>query len=114
MGGQIDDRRLFPRFPAADLMANIGGKLVEVEDISLGGLRVHAVMDIAQPPVTLTLYPRVGDKLLLNEGVTASGVWVGCYGQSMGLRFVRTTMPLSKLVLRQAAKLLGVEPYLLK
>lgn len=95
-------------------MAKIDGRLLAVEDISLGGLRLSGVLGDNTRPIPLVLYPRDGDTLLINEGVPASGKLVGRYGHSTGVKFVSTTLPLMKLVLRQVARALGVEPYLLK
>jgi hypothetical protein len=106
------ERRQFPRFPAVNLTAEIDGRIFEVKDISMGGIRLSAVGLPPGTSLTFTLCPCDGASSA--PAVKASGVLVGQYGDSAALKFQRPTMPLLKLVCRQAAVNLGVEPFLVK
>jgi hypothetical protein len=108
------DRRHHPRYAGPGLMANIGGRLVNVIDISVGGARLEKGFAMAKGPVSFVLIPRVGSKLILNEGVKVTGTVAHEDDQSVGIVFIAATYALSKLIVRHASKLLKVEPHMVK
>ena len=57
------DRRNYQRFDQHGLTARVGDKLLEVHDVSVGGIRL-ARLDLAVgDAVALTLFPRDGRQL---------------------------------------------------
>jgi len=110
----INERRLFSRYPAVNLMAEIDGQLFDVADISLGGLRLRGQENAERTALTFLLCPHDFGTFDRKQGVEVSANVVGCYGDTTALKFNRATMPLMKLVLRQASLELGVEPYVVK
>lgn len=106
-----DDRRAFRRFAGNGLMARIGDAIVEVTDISVGGLRV-ARQDLARGRrVHLQLIPREGTKLALNESIRAEAEVVGACDAWTHLRFTAVSYSLAKLIIRHIARTTGVQPY---
>ena len=111
---KIKERRLFQRFPAGNLIAEIDGKLYDVEDISLGGLRLSGRAKSEERSLTFVLRPRDVPGEADNKGVQAKATVVACYDDATALKFENATMPLMKLVVQQASLELGVEPYAVK
>jgi hypothetical protein len=93
------ERRHYPRLPEVPLMANIGGRLVRVLDISATGLTVEKLFPMAgDGPVPFTLYPCDGRRLDLNHGMPAAGAVVHDDGTQVGLRFEPASLRLVKFV----------------
>lgn len=109
-----EDRRRFQRFGSAGLMVRLGDQFVEVEDISLGGLRV-ARQELAKDRVfNVQLMPREGSKLALNDAVMAEVVVVGSCDKWTRLGFTVVNYTLAKTIIRQIARLTGVQPFIVK
>lgn len=112
---EINERRLFPRYPAVNLVAEIDGQLFDVTDISLGGLRfLGQAAAKEQGLLTFLLRPRDMGDSEGNLGVQVSAKVVGHDDDTTAVKFNRATMSLMKLVVRQASLELGVEPYAVK
>jgi hypothetical protein len=110
-----NDRRLFSRYSAANLRAEIDGRLFEVKDISLGGIRLSQLPDSSELALSFFLCPCQSGVLDRRQGVMVQGAVVAHYDDATtALEFKRATMPLMKLVVQQAALELGVEPYAVK
>jgi hypothetical protein len=95
-------------------MAEIGGRLFDVADISLGGIRIKGVTEIAGDSLRFLLCPvnfGIPDR---KRGVQVSGTVVGRYEDATAMRFDLATMPLMKLVVHQVSLELGIEPYAVK
>ncbi|CAA7611736.1 hypothetical protein MCP1_10178 [Candidatus Terasakiella magnetica] len=108
------DRRMATRFDGRGLMANIGGILMDLSDISIGGARIARLIDPPKTPVLITLYPREGNRLILNASVSVTGTVVHADQTCLRVRFDTTTFALSKLIVQHAARKLGVMPHTVK
>lgn len=109
-----DDRRYFQRYDGSGLIARIDTRLIEVDDVSVSGIRV-AVADIPKGrPVVITLIPHEGSKLAMSEAVQASAVVAGVENGHTRLRFVQLQFSLAKLVIRHIAGRSGVQPFIFK
>lgn len=108
------ERRKFPRVPGNGLMANANGKLIEVIDISFGGMKLGTPLEVTERVQSFTLIPRDGDKLALNESVRVSGTVIRSDDQYAVVKFSTVTMALSKLIVRRTSEKLGVAPYYVK
>jgi hypothetical protein len=108
------ERRLHPRYSGERLIARLDDKLVDVADISLTGLKAKANIIVGADLVDMTIYPRDGGRLDLNAGVRTRCVPMWAGGGFTGLRFHRSTMALSRLIIRLMSDQLGVEPYYVK
>jgi hypothetical protein len=111
---KVEERRLFPRYPAVSLVVDIAGQLYEVEDISLGGLRLRGRIEIQERSVPFLLCPNGPGEVDRKHGVRGQGIVVAHHGDSTALEFDGATLPLLKMVVRQASLELGIEPYALK
>ncbi|PKU25245.1 PilZ domain-containing protein [Telmatospirillum siberiense] len=107
----FNERRLFPRYPTIGLKVEIDGRLFDVADISLEGVRVKGPGLVIGNSVTLLLYPAGKDR---RKGVLVGAKVVVRHRDSVALRFDGATMALMKLVVHQASLHLGVEPYAVK
>lgn len=111
---EADDRRQYHRFDDHGLIARIGDKLVEVHDISVGGIRV-ARFDAAEgSAVTLTLLPRVGRRVDLGQSHRAEGEVVGHVGGWTRIRFPRLSYSLAKFIIHHLGRRNGVQPYIFR
>ncbi|HXP98217.1 MAG TPA: hypothetical protein VN809_16000 [Telmatospirillum sp.] len=111
---KVKERRFFARYPAVNLMIEIDGQMFEVEDISLGGLRLNGRANVRNSFFSFTLCPRESGAINRKAAVRGEAAVVALYDNAMALKFERANMPLMKLVVRQAANELGVEPYAVK
>jgi hypothetical protein len=111
---KVTERRLFPRYPAVDMVVEIDGRVYEVEDISLGGLRIRGLIELRERSFPFLLCRRNLGEVDRNKGVRGRGVFVGHYGDRTALEFDGATLPLLKMVVRQASLELGIEPYAVK
>lgn len=108
---KFDERRLFSRYPAVNLLAEIDGRLFDVTDISLEGVRVKGLTRLSGKSLTFFLYSAgAGHK----HKVRATGTLAVRYRDAVALRFEHPTMSLMKLVMQQVSLELGVEPYAVK
>lgn len=109
-----EDRRRFQRYDGAGLIAQIGASLHEVDDVSVSGIRINARDLPKTGTLTLTLIPRDGRKLALNEAVQASAQVVGDDGGHTRLRFTGLPFSLAKLLIRHIAQQTGVQPFIFR
>ena len=63
------ERRRYPRFQGHGLMANIGGKLVNVTGVSAGGMQLEKGFKLIPDSMRFTLYPTDGGKVDINNGI---------------------------------------------
>jgi hypothetical protein len=110
----VKERRLFPRYPAVNLLIDIDGQMFQVEDISLGGLRLNGRANVRSGFLSFTLCPHESGDSDRKKAVRGRATVVGSYDNATALKFDRASMPLMKLVVRQASNELGVEPYAVK
>lgn len=107
-----EDRRAFRRFAGSGLMVRLGESIVEVADISVGGMRTARQDHAAKGHLLqVQLIPREGTKLALNDSIRAEVVVVGSCEQWTHFRFTAVTYTLAKLIIRHIARTTGVQPY---
>jgi len=92
------ERRRYPRFQGARLMANIGGRLVRVAGISAGGMTLEKGFSSAAGLMRFTLYPTTGNKVDINSGIGGTGEIVHEEGDLISLRFNPASYRLVKFV----------------
>jgi hypothetical protein len=109
---QVIERREFPRYPALGLTAQINGQVFVIQDISMGGLRLCGSGTVPEGGIDFIICPAGGEPSV--DGIKATAVVVARYGDKVALKFDKPSMPLLKLVVRQASASLGVEPFLVK
>lgn len=96
---QGHERRRYPRFNGLRLMANIGGKLVKVAQISAGGMTLEAGFAVTDAPMRFTLYPsRENGKLDINNGIGGTCMAVRDGSGWVALRFDPATYQLVKFI----------------
>jgi hypothetical protein len=95
---QAAERRRYPRFNGLHLMANIGGKLVKVAQISAGGMTLEAGFTAATEPMRFILYPSDDGKLDINHGVGGICRMVREDQRTVALRFDPATYRLVKFI----------------
>jgi len=110
------DRRRYARVNDCGLSANINGRLVEVLDISLSGVRVEAGFPDKGENVKFTLIPRTDRQLFVNQSMAVSGRIVRTITspEAVAIRFDRVSYSLAKLIIGVVAARTGVEPFLFK
>ena len=79
-------------------MANIGGKLVRVAEVSAGGMTVEKGFSIAVGGMRFTLYPIDGAKVDINRGIGGTARLVHEDEALVALRFDPPTYRLVKFV----------------
>jgi hypothetical protein len=92
------ERRRYPRFHGLRLMANIGGKLLRVAEISAGGMTLEAGFKANGEALRFTLYPSDNGKLDINHGIGGSCSVVRQDSGYVALRFEPATYRLVKFV----------------
>lgn len=97
----VQDRRRFPRVHVG-LVANIGGRLVDVVDVSAKGMTLARAFDPVPGPMPFILYPAEGHRLDLNHGVRGHAVLTHQEPDRVGVRFDPPSMDLVKLVVDRA------------
>lgn len=106
------ERRLFPRYSATGLSIRVNGEDHPVVDISLGGLLVNALVGTPRKRLSFALAADDGGD---GDGpVPVIGMVVRQTGDTTAIAFQNATLPLLQMVVRQASRQLGVDPYLLK
>jgi hypothetical protein len=109
-----DDRRRFQRFEGVGLVAGIDKQLLEVDDISISGLRVAGLDYPRGHLMRVKLIPRQGTKLALNEAVLVDVEVVGVQNGHSRLRFTNVQYSLAKLVIRHIAQRTGTQPFIFR
>ena len=99
---EASDRRRYPRLGNIPLMANIGGKLVRVVNVSAKGMTVERTFPYGTEPLSFTLYPSDGRRLDLNKGVKGTGIVAHEEDALVGIRFQPATLALVRLVVDHA------------
>jgi hypothetical protein len=105
------DRRLFARYSASGLTAEVNGTVLAVKDISLGGMRLDGLVGNPSSLITFVISCTDSDG---DTPITASGLVLRHGHTSTAIAFQSATLPLMKLVVRQASRQLGVDPYMVK
>ncbi|WP_152426624.1 PilZ domain-containing protein [Paramagnetospirillum caucaseum] len=95
---QGHERRRYPRFHGLHLMANIGGKLVRVAEISAGGMTLEAGFKVTASTLRFTLYPSDNGKLDINHGIGGACCLVREDERFVALRFEPATYRLVKFI----------------
>ncbi|BAE50055.1 hypothetical protein amb1251 [Paramagnetospirillum magneticum AMB-1] len=95
---QGHERRRYPRFHGLQLMANIGGKLVQVAEISAGGMTLEAGFKTTAGALRFTLYPSDNGKLDINHGIGGQCRVVREDATFVALRFDPATYRLVKFI----------------
>jgi len=108
------DRRSYVRAHNVDILANINGRLVQVLDISLSGVRLSNGFPLTGEKVTMSLIPKVGDRLDVNHSVTAKGsvIRIDAEDHAVAVAFDQMSYSLSKMVIAATSKRLGVKPFI--
>jgi|GEM_PF-1926156 len=107
------DRRRYVRSDGVDLLVNINGRLVEVLDISLSGLRISNGFPVKGDKVEFSLIPRDGNRLDVNNSVPVKGTLVRHIPEehAVAIKFERVTYSLSKMIIAAISRKTGVKPY---
>jgi hypothetical protein len=95
---QGHERRRYPRFHGLHLMANIGGKLVRVAEISAGGMTLEAGFKVTSSTLRFTLYPIDGGKVDINHGIGGTCTVVREDENFISMRFDPATYRLVKFI----------------
>ena len=108
------DRRNYVRVHNVDIMANINGRLVAVLDISLSGVRLSNDFPLNQETVTMSLIPKVGERLDVNRSVAAKGkvIRIDVEDHAVAVAFEQMSYSLSKMIVAATSRRLGVKPYM--
>lgn len=109
-----DDRRRYHRFDRHGLVARIGSIIHEVEDVSVGGLRLKAADLPVGQHVAMTLIARDGTRLDISHSMPARGEVVSRNGAAAGIRFTAMTYTLAKFLIQHLARRHGVQPYIFR
>lgn len=108
------DRRQHNRFIGHGLVANVAGRLAEILDVSLTGVRLAGELPHHGGPLPLTIIPRHHKALALNSSIQTFARVVRTVDGDTHLRFERVTYSLVKLIVQHTSERLGVAPYLVK
>ena len=92
------ERRRYPRFHGQGLMANIGGKLVQVAGISAGGMSLESGFAVSAGAMRFTLYPSDNGKVDINHGIGGVCRLVHEGERLVALRFEPATYRLVKFI----------------
>ena len=110
------DRRTFQRYDGEGLVALVYGQQVEIDDFSLGGLRLH--IDLVHLPqgaeIEFTLVPRMGAALQTERAVRVCAVIQGHADYGSRVAFRTVTFSLAKILIQQMARKNGLKPYIFK
>ncbi len=111
---EADDRRQYQRFEQHGLMVRIGDKLLDVHDVSVGGIRVQRLDLAVGGTCQMTLLPRDGRQLDLSQSMAARGLVVGHVAGWTRLKFSSMSFTLAKFLVQHLARRHGVEPYIFR
>lgn len=111
---QTDDRRRYHRFDRHGLVARIGNVIHEVEDVSVGGIRLKALDRPLGERIAMTLIARDGNQLDISHSMPAQGEIVGRTGTAARIRFTFMSYKLAKFLIQHLARRHGVQPYIFK
>lgn len=108
------DRRLYHRFAEFGIVVRLGTQLLDVHDLSIGGLRVPHCGLAPGTQVKLQLIPREGRKLLLPQTIAAKGEVISQCDSWTRMHFVGMTFTLAKFLIQYMARCHGVQPFIFK
>ncbi len=109
------ERRQLHRYPGTGLVARFGDRVVEVLDISLGGLRLAPGYDVGAGEVRFRIARRGSGRPEPDSlGASATAVKAAATGNGQHLRFVGMNYPLARLVIGHIAAVSGVSPYIFR
>lgn len=108
------DRRLYTRFPESGMVVRVGQQLLDVHDLSIGGLRMPRCDVSPQGRIKLQLIPREGRKLLMQQTFAVEGEVVNECESWTRMRFVGMNYSLAKFLIQYMARRHGVQPYIFK
>ena len=111
---EAEDRRRFHRFEEHGLMARIGDRLLEVHDVSLGGIRVKRLDLEVGSTCDITLLPREEGEQGTAESLAVRGVVAGHVDGWTRIQFPSMSYTLAKFLIQHLARSQGVEPYIFK
>lgn len=108
------DRRLYNRFPECGMVMRLGKQLLDVHDVSIGGLRVPLCGEKPGTAVTVQLIPRDGRKLLMHQTFAAQVEIISQCESWSRLRFTGMTYSLAKFLIQYMGRRHGVQPFIFK
>ncbi|MBC7905266.1 MAG: hypothetical protein H7Y60_00775 [Rhodospirillaceae bacterium] len=111
---ELGDRRLYNRFPECGIVVRLGQQLLDVYDLSIGGLRVPLCGQKPGTSVKLQLIPREGRKLSMHQTVSAQAEIISECESWSRLHFVGMTYSLAKFLIQYMARRHGVQPFIFK
>ncbi|MBX9634713.1 MAG: PilZ domain-containing protein [Magnetospirillum sp.] len=111
---EAGDRRLYHRFAESGMVVRLGTQLLDVHDLSIGGMRLSHGGVEPGTLVTVQLIPREGRKLMLPQTIEAKAKVIGQCNSWTRLRFEGMTFSLAKFLIQYMARRHGVEPYIFK
>lgn len=110
----VADRRRATRFDGRGLIANVGGTLVVLQDISIGGAKITRAAAAPTDELQITLYPCEGSRINVNSSVRVAATLVQQDDNAIRVRFDTASFALSKLIVSHAARQLGTTPHTVK
>lgn len=108
------DRRLYNRFPESGMVVRVGQQLLDVHDLSIGGLCVPQCGSKPGSRIKLQLIPREGRKLLMQKVFAVEVEVVSECDSWTRLHFVGMTYSLAKFLIQYMAKRHNLQPYIFK
>lgn len=108
------DRRLYTRFPESGMVVRVGAQLLDVHDLSIGGLRMPRCDVAPHSRIKLQLIPRDGRKLLMQQTFTVDGEVISVCDSWTRIRFIGMNYSLAKFLIQYMARRHGVQPYIFK
>lgn len=95
-------------------MVRLGPALVDVHDISVGGICLDGHHGEPGTMVDLQLMVREGRNLDVSQAVWVSGEILGHIPDGTRIRFPRITYALAKFIIGHLAQQNGLQPYIFK
>lgn len=108
------NQRRFERARVRGLYAEVSGKLVEVADISIGGMKLVGGPALERGPLRFKLIPIEDGRLLVNESIQAVGTVTRVESDGVGVEFTSPTWTLVKMVVRRMGEISEINPFVVK
>ncbi len=96
------DRRQALRFDGRGLLAHVAGTLVDLHDISVGGVKITMPARMPEGAMAITLYPHDGLWIDFDAAIEVKGTLVAREAEALRIRFDDETEALSRLIVRHA------------
>jgi hypothetical protein len=109
-----EEKRRYLRYSGESLIVSAAGKLLEVKDIGLGGIRLAGQVGAVDDKIAITIFPRQGSKMDLNHGIKVVSRVKRVGDDDTALEFVSSTMALSKFIIGKIAEQYALNPYFVK